>query len=106
MSEALSVIAARQEKVTEDVLMACHRLLDYEARNSHAAIRNLASDMIMAVHLDASYLSERGQECCRSKFLSHKKNDEQFKNGSILTLYLIIKHVMESAYKVDLAVLF
>ncbi len=35
-----------------------HTILDYLASNSEAKVRYYASDMIMNIHLDASYLSE------------------------------------------------
>eukprot|EP00957_Ditylum_brightwellii_P035237 2672431-Ditylum_brightwellii.AAC.1 len=37
---------------------ACHQLLDYVATHPNAAVRFIASEMILAVHSDASYLSE------------------------------------------------
>jgi hypothetical protein len=37
---------------------ACHQLLDYGAIHPNAGIHYLASDMILAVHTDALYLSE------------------------------------------------
>ena len=62
MAAALSSIAACQANGTEDVLLACHQLLDYVATHPSATIHFLASDMVLAVHLDASYLSEFGEK--------------------------------------------
>ena len=57
---ALSAIAARQSNGTQVVTEACHQLLDYVAMHPDAGIRYHVCDMILAVHTDASYLSEPG----------------------------------------------
>jgi hypothetical protein len=54
----LSSIAAEQTKATEKTHSRCHQLLDYLASNPDAKIQFHKSDMIMNIHLDASYLSE------------------------------------------------
>jgi hypothetical protein len=70
---ALSAIAARQSKGTHAVAEACHQLLDYVATHPDAGIRNHAYDMILAVHTDASYLSELGGKSrAAGYFLSHQ----------------------------------
>ncbi len=55
---ALSSIAVEQTKATEKTLGHCLQLLDYLVSNSEAKVRYHASDMIMNIHSDASYLSE------------------------------------------------
>jgi hypothetical protein len=55
---ALSSIAVEQTKATEKTLGRCIQLLDYLASNSEAKVRYHASDMVMNIHSDASYLSE------------------------------------------------
>ena len=57
---ALSGFASSQSKGTEAVLRACHQLLDYVATHPNAAIRYHASEMILALDTDTSYLSEHG----------------------------------------------
>ena len=57
---ALIAIAARQSNGTQVVAEACHQLLDYVATHPNASIHYHACDMILAVHTDASYLSEIG----------------------------------------------
>ena len=49
----LSVIASRETKVREDVMTACHQLLDYLVNLPDADIRYHASDMILAFDTDA-----------------------------------------------------
>ena len=90
---ALSAIAARQANGTEAVADACNQLLDYVSTHPNAGIRYKACDMILAVHTDASYLSEQGSKSRASgHFYLTNKNDEDFNNGALLTLTSIIKH--------------
>ena len=62
MAAALSSIAAQQANGTNDVIFACHQLLDYVALHPNATICFLTSDMILMVILDSSYLSEFGKK--------------------------------------------
>eukprot|EP00957_Ditylum_brightwellii_P082773 6293300-Ditylum_brightwellii.AAC.1 len=76
-------------------MKACHQLLDYVAMHPNATIQYLASNMILVVHLDASYLSEQN---VRSRAAGHyylaNKTNEDLNNGAILTLSSIIHHVV------------
>jgi hypothetical protein len=65
---ALSAIAVEQTKAMTKMLGKCMQLLDYLASNSEAKVRFYASDMIMNIHSDASYLSETG---ARSRACGH-----------------------------------
>jgi hypothetical protein len=63
--------------------------------------------MILAVHTDASYLSEPGGKSRASAhFYFTNNDDEDFNNGAILTLSSIIKHVMLLASESELAALY
>jgi hypothetical protein len=55
---ALSTIAMPQAKPMETTMERCVQLLDYLATHVNVKIRFYASDMIMNIHSDASYLSE------------------------------------------------
>ena len=104
---ALSSIAARQSNGTQAIATACDQLLDYAATHPNAGIRYKTCDMILAVHTDASYLSEPGGKSQASAhFYLTNTDDEDFNNGAILTLSSIIKHVMSSASKSELAALY
>ncbi len=74
---------------------ACHQLLDYIATHPNAGLQYHACDMILAVHTDASYLSEAGG---KSRVAGHlyltNQNVKNFNNGAVLMLSAIIKHVM------------
>jgi hypothetical protein len=54
----LSTIAVDQTKATEQTIKQCTQLLDYLAHNAEAKVRFRASDMILNIHSDASYLLE------------------------------------------------
>ena len=54
---ALSAIAAQQSAPTEETLAHVNQFLDYMWTHPDAKIRYRASDMILNVHTDASYLS-------------------------------------------------
>ena len=55
---ALSSIAAQQASPTEETRKRAQQLLDYLATQEDAIVTYCASDMVLAVHSDASYLSE------------------------------------------------
>ena len=54
---ALNAIAGAQAAPTQNTLKRVHQLLDYMATNPDAIVRYRASDMVLNVHSDASYLS-------------------------------------------------
>jgi hypothetical protein len=58
MLVALSAIATEQGAPTQNTLKKVHQFLDYAATHPNAIVTYKASDMILAIHLDASYLSE------------------------------------------------
>ena len=58
MLVALSAIAAEQGSPTENTLKRVNQFLDYAATHPEATITYHASDMKLAIHSDASYLSE------------------------------------------------
>ena len=58
MITALSSINAQQSKRTEKTYVDTLWLLNYTATDPNAKIRYTASDMILYIHSDASYLSE------------------------------------------------
>jgi hypothetical protein len=55
---ALSAITVEQTKAMAKTMGRCIQLLDYLASNLEAKVRYYASDMIMNIHLVASYLLE------------------------------------------------
>ena len=83
------------------------QLLDYLATQEDAVLSYHASDMVLAVHSDASYLSEPE---ARSRAGGHffLSNDTTIppNNGAVLNIAHIIKNVMSSATEAELAGLY
>ena len=55
---ALSSIASEQASAMENTKRKCAQLLDYLATHDNDRIRYHASDIVLNIHSDASYLSE------------------------------------------------
>ena len=58
MLTSLSVIAPEQATLTENTMKKCKQFLDYAASQGEAILTYTKSDMVLAIHSDASYLSE------------------------------------------------
>jgi hypothetical protein len=56
--KALSSIAVEQMKASNKTMAGCTQLLDYLSHNADAKVRFHASNMILNIHSDASYLLE------------------------------------------------
>ena len=107
---ALSTISSAQSKGTQATLNATNQLLDYCHTHPDARIRYYASDMLLRIHSDASYLSEPE---ARSRaggyfYLGNATEDAtaQYLNGPIHIVATIIKHVMASAAEAELGALY
>ena len=80
---------------------------DYFTTHPDSGVRFVASDMILALHSDASYNSEpKSKSRAAENYYISKLNDEKFNNGTVLALSKIIKHVMTSALEAKVASLF
>jgi hypothetical protein len=106
----LSTIAHEQTKATENTNLAVEQMLDYCATHPNATIRFRASDMILNIHSDASYLNEPD---ARSRVAGHyflgwlPQNNLPIKlNGAIHVVSTILKFVAASAAEAELGALF
>ena len=107
MSKTLSSIAGRQAQVTESMEKEVKQFMDYCSTHPDAVVRFMASEMILALHSDASYLSEPGAKSrAGGHFYLKYKTDRESNNWATLTLSKIIKHVMSSASEAETAALF
>ena len=112
---ALGTLASQQSKAREATLSAVTRLFNYCATHPNAIIRFKASDMILHIISDASYLSESG---ARSRlggyfFLSHNiktpptpEDPNPTFNGPVLVNSSIIQVVVSSAAEAEFGALF
>jgi hypothetical protein len=107
---ALSSIASDQAKATGKTEDQVDQLLDYLASHPDATVRFHASDMILNIHSDASYLSETRarSRACGHFFLGWlPKDGEPIRlNGALFTLCTILKFVASSAAEAELGALF
>ena len=112
---ALSAIATSRKHGMKACLDATTHLLNYLATHPNASLRYHASNMVLFVHSDASYLTEPE---ARSRvgghfFLSTPASDpckpptsEPSLNGPILSECSVLRHVMSSAAEAELAGVF
>jgi hypothetical protein len=107
---ALSSIAVEQTKATEKMMGHCIQLLDYFASNLETKVRYHASDMVMNIHSDVSYLSKtkaRSRACGHFFMGWMPKNGEPIKlNGAFYVNTTILQFVVASAAEAKLGTLF
>jgi hypothetical protein len=104
----LNDIATEQTKATEKTQAATNQLLDYLATQPDAIIRYHASNMILHIHSDASYLSVSK---ARSRlgglfFLGNKSPEQDTLNGSILNVASVIRNVVASTAESEVGACF
>ncbi len=107
---ALCSIAVEQTQAMEKTIEQCIQLLNYLASSSKAKVRFHASDMIMNIHLDASYLSETKacSQACGNFFMGWMPtNREPIQlNGAFYVNTMILHFVVASAAEAELGALF
>ena len=83
------------------------QLLDYLATKEEAVITYNASEMVLAAHGDASYLSEpKARNRAGSHFFLSSDSAVPPNNGAVLNIAHLIKNVMSSATEAELAALY
>ena len=98
MLTALGSIASHQANPTEHRMQKVEQFLDYAANHPDAILTYHTSDMVLAGHRNASYLSETKPRS-RSGGYFFMSNNTEFppNNVAVLTIAKIIKAVMSSA---------
>jgi hypothetical protein len=104
----LNDITTEQTKATEKTQAATNQMLDYLATHPDATIRYHASNMILHIHSDASYLSVSN---ARSRlgglfFFGNKSPEQDTLKGSILNVAAVIKNVVASAAESEVGACF
>ena len=101
---ALSTIASKQTKGTEQMMEKALQVLDYLTTHPNATIRFRATAMVMNIHLDASSRSR----ACGHFFLGWLPVDgEPIRlNGAFHMLCSILRFVVASAAEAELGALF
>jgi hypothetical protein len=94
----LNEIATEQTKATEKTQATTNQMLDYLATHPDATIRYHASNMILHIHSDASYLSVSNAR--------RRLGGQETINGSILNVASVIKKVVASAAESEVGACF
>jgi hypothetical protein len=105
----INVLAAGQSKATAVTADKVIKLLNYCNAHPETKIRYHASDMILYIHSDASYLSEKEVRSRAGGFFymgSSTKTEQRFTNGAILIISKVLKHVMSSAAEAEIGAVF
>jgi hypothetical protein len=94
----LNDIATEQTRATEKAQATTKQLLNYLATHPDTTNRYQASDMILHIHSDASYLSvSNAQNRLRGLFfLGNKTPEQDTLSGSILNVIFVIKNLITS----------
>ena len=102
----LSSITVEQTKATEKTMGQCIDLLNYLATNQDAKVRFHASNMVMNIHSNASYLSKTNScsQSCWHFFMGWMpKNDEPIQlNGAFYVNTTILCFVVASVAEAKL----
>eukprot|EP00804_Cyclotella_cryptica_P008878 CCRYP_013090-RA/>CCRYP_013090-RA protein AED:0.15 eAED:0.14 QI:0/0/0/1/1/1/3/0/882 len=107
MLPALGSLATQQSAPTQNTMSKVHQFLDYAMTHPDAMITYRASNMILAVHSNASYLSEtKARSRAGGHFFLSEDDPSPRNNGAILNLAQIIKPVMSSAAEAELGALY
>ena len=104
---ALSELSSTQATATNATKRACHQFLDYCATHPASTICYHASDMVLKLHSDSSYLNAVGARSRQGgHFFLGNKSDPDILNGAILHLAAIMKMVLSSAAEAEFGALF
>ncbi len=107
MLTPLSAITSKQTAPTENTMQACLQFLDYAASQEDAIVTYPASDMKLAIHSNASYLSEpKARSRAGGHMFMAGTEEIPINNGAVLNISQIMKAVMSSAAEAELGTLF
>ena len=107
MLTTLSSIASTQAEPTEETMANTKLFMDYAATHQDAIITYRASNMVLVVHSNASYLSEpKAQSRAGGHFFLSSDTKDPANNGAVLNIAQLIKAVMSSAAEAKLGALY
>ena len=107
MLVALSAIASAQAAPTEETMEKAKYFLDYAASHPDAITTFSKSDMVLAIHSDASYLVEsKARSRAGGHFFMSDNSSDPPNNGAVLSIAQIIKNVMTSAADAEIGALY
>jgi hypothetical protein len=107
---ALSTNESKQATETDNTMLKTKQLLDYLVTHPNAMVQFHESDMILTIHLDASYLSGANahRRACGHFFMGWNPDPKSpiKLNGAFFTLCAILRFVAASAAEAKLSTLF
>jgi hypothetical protein len=104
---ALSSLASQQANPTEKSMGLCKQFLDFMATQKDTVLTYQASDMVLAIHSNASYLSEpKSRSRAGGHMFMAGKDEIPINNGAVLNISQIIQALMSSAAEAKLGALF
>ena len=107
MLVALNALESEQASPTQKTMEKVMTFLDYAASQEEAVITYNASDMVLACHSDASYLSEPGARSrAGGHFFMSNNAAMPANNGAVLNVAQIIKAVMTSAAEAEIGAMY
>jgi hypothetical protein len=101
----INVLASEQSNATYNTADKVIKLLNYCNTHPETKKRYHASDMILHIHSDASYLSENEAKSRAGGFFymgNKNKTDKKLTNGAILIISKVLKHVISSAAEAEI----
>jgi hypothetical protein len=105
----INVLASEQSNATEVTADKIIKVLNYCNTHPETKIRYHASDMILHIHSNGSYLSENESKSRAGGVFymgSINNTDKKLTNGAILIIIKILKHVMSSAAEAEIGAVF
>jgi hypothetical protein len=106
---SINVLASKQSISTAVTADKVIKLLNYCNTHPETKIRYHTSDMILHIHSDAYYLSEKEAKSRAGGFFymgSSTNTDKKLTNGEILIINTVLKHVMSSAAEAEIGAVF
>jgi hypothetical protein len=101
----INLLASEQTKATAYTADKVIKLLNYCTTHPETKIHYHESDMILNIHSDASYVSEREAKSRAGGFFDMGNNADTantLTNGAILIIRTVLKHVMSSAVEAEI----
>ncbi len=107
MLTALGSIATQQANPTKNTMVKIKQFLNYVSAHPDAIVTYQASDMVLAAHSDACYLSE-ANACSQAggHFFMSSNTPCPHNNGAVFTIAQIIKTVMSLAAEAEIGALY
>ena len=108
LAHALNDLATKTPNATAEQTNALNHLLNYAATHPDATIRYHASEMILHIHSDASYLTAKNvhSRAGDNFFLSNQDTSNTVYNHPVHLIAKTLRNVISSAAEAELAALF